>query len=278
MPGDTHGYVLPLTAAETARLHRQAHFLDRSTNPLLARYIRPGMNCVELGCGLGASTQTIRELLGRAGRLTAVDQGEAFLRYTQDRLDKTGNVGVDFINSRAEEFDFPLDCDLVFGRAVLHHTRGPEQIFSRAAASLPRGGFVIFQEPVISAIHRTRLPEPVAQLWRWYSALGEFGGFHFDVGDSLAGFAQDAGLEIVEMSGFEPMLVSQDDLSVYPGLLQVFGDQLVAADLATTAEVEKVQRALEVEAERGVPLPYVPFLHCVAMRPLHWPGSGSLER
>ncbi|MEM6847225.1 MAG: class I SAM-dependent methyltransferase, partial [Pseudomonadota bacterium] len=103
MPGDTHGYVLPLTAVETARLHRQAHFLDRSTNPLLARYIRPGMNCVELGCGLGASTQTICELLGRAGRLTAVDQGEAFLRYSDVRLQQTGNVGVSFINSRAEE-------------------------------------------------------------------------------------------------------------------------------------------------------------------------------
>ncbi|MEM8552541.1 MAG: methyltransferase domain-containing protein [Pseudomonadota bacterium] len=269
MPGNPHGYVLPLTEVETLRLHRQAHYLDRSTNPLLARYVRPGMNCIELGCGLGASTQTIRELLGRAGSLTAVDQGAAFLNYTRGRLDKTGNPGVEFVNSLAEDFEFPPESDLIFGRAVLHHTRAPQDVFRRAASSLSRGGFVVFQEPVVSAIHRNRLPEPVTQLWHWYAALGEFGGFHFDVGDDLAGYAHDAGLEIVEMSGFEPMLVSEDDLSVYPSLLQVFGDQMVSAGLAEAADIEAAQRGLEVEAKRGMPLPYVPFTHCVAMRPLH---------
>ncbi|RAH99343.1 hypothetical protein DLJ53_22675 [Acuticoccus sediminis] len=269
------GYVLPLTAEETRRLHNQAHYLDRCTDPLLARYVRPGMHCVELGCGVGSSTQSIRQILGRTGTLTTVDQGVAFLDYTRQRLDQTGNDGVTFVHASAEYYAFPAELDLVFGRAVLHHTRDPWDVYARAAAALERGGFIIFQEPAMSAIFRHALPRGVESLWRWYIALGEQGGFHFDIGDDLARFATRAGLEIVEMAGYEPILVSDEDRSVYPKLLRVIGDQLLVAGLASREALEKVQDELEEAAREGIPMSYIPFIHCVAMRPLHAAPAGE---
>ncbi len=262
-------YVLPLTEDEIARLHAQAHYLDHATDPLLHRYVRPGMHCVEFGCGLGPSTETIRTTLGRVGSLTSVDQGPAFLDYTRRRLEMTGNAGVRFVNSRAEEFALPDGLDLIFGRAVLHHTRDAAGIYARCAAALEPGGFVIFQEPVVSGIFRHALPEPVALLWRWYLALGARGGVDFDVGEKLADFALDAGLELVEMAGYEPILVSEADRSTYPSLLKVVESQLIESEIATPPEVAATLEELAALAVAGRPLPYVPFNHLVATRPLH---------
>lgn len=269
MTAEQHDYVLPLTEEETTRLHAQAHVLDRFTNPLLARYVRPGMHCVEIGCGLGASTQTIREILGRTGKLTTVDQGDAYLNYTRNRLAATGNDGVDFVKGTAETHAFEPGSDLVFGRAVLHHTRTPGDIFARAAASLSPGGFVIFQEPTISAAIRGHHPAPMRRYWELYSALGEALEMSLEVGDDLAGFARTSGLEILELSMFEPTFIGPKERAIYATLLPAFSDNLMKHGIATAEDLEAVQRGLEDEIARDEPLYFCPFTQVVAMRPLH---------
>jgi SAM-dependent methyltransferase len=260
------GYVLKPGADEIRRLHAQAHILDRSTNPLLSRYVRPGMNCVEIGCGLGSSTQQIADLVGRSGRVTALDQSDLYLDYTRRRLEYAGDEGIAFVRASAETYRFPRDLDLVFGRAVLHHVHDPALVFSRAAEGLRVGGLAVFQEPDMGAILAAPIGPAQRQLWTWYMTIGRNEGFDFNVGEHLASIAVASGLAVLEVAAFQPYLVSPDERAILPGLIHTIRSLVLSRRIATEAELDACAAALEAETKRGVS-PYLTFVHVVAMKP-----------
>lgn len=117
---------------------------------LLSDYVRSGMTVADLGCGLGYFSIGMAGLVGREGRVLAVDLqpkmlGEAFRRAV------AAGVGerISFLPCRADSLDItePLDFALAFWMA--HETPDVGNFFTQVRAALKPEGVLLVAEPRI---------------------------------------------------------------------------------------------------------------------------------
>jgi SAM-dependent methyltransferase len=123
------------TAAGRIRAARRARFLIDATG------LRPGVRCLELGCGTGEFTM---RLVDSGCELTAVDISEASVTRCRERVGDRAKVVVG--NIETGEGLEGREFDAVVGVSVLHHV--DVNACLRAIAPLLRGGGrLAFSEP-----------------------------------------------------------------------------------------------------------------------------------
>lgn len=99
--------------------------------------VRPGMTCLDLGCGNGTLTA---ELRGRGLTVTGMDASPEMLALARER-----HPDLRFVEGDATTFELDEPVDVVFSNAVLHWIdRGlhPAALAHVAAALRPGGQFV----------------------------------------------------------------------------------------------------------------------------------------
>jgi len=135
----------------------------------LAALVQPlaGGRAVDLGCGTGALTARLPELVG-AGEVLGLDTSAAMLAAATEHASPT----VRFAAGDLAAFDEPGGWDLVLSNAALHWVPDHAGVLARWAAALRPGGQLAVQVPANAdhASHRvaatTALEEP------FLSALG----------------------------------------------------------------------------------------------------------
>jgi SAM-dependent methyltransferase len=146
--------------------------------------LREGWRCVDVGAGGGDVSVALAEVVGRDGRIYAVDSdprardavAEAAAAYSQ----------VIAITQAGEELLLPEPVDLAFCRFLLMHVRDPREVLDRMGRAVRIGGWVVAQEPITSAgrVGGRPLSMPDAR--------------HPDVGALLPVLVRDAGLDVVD--------------------------------------------------------------------------------
>jgi hypothetical protein len=85
------GYVHARDAKEYQRLRDQARMWQEATAQVLATVgLGPGMNCLDVGCGLGAAMQLMAERVGPEGRVTGIESDAALAAQSLDELRREG--------------------------------------------------------------------------------------------------------------------------------------------------------------------------------------------
>jgi SAM-dependent methyltransferase len=142
----SHGEEIALTAQKlwnwegpigTARYQRRAHYL--------ARGLRPGVQCLEIGCGTGMYTES---LVGTGAKITAVDISNDLLMNARKRSLQVNMIEADIcrLPFRNEYFDE------IVGSSILHHLDidlGLKEIYR----VLKKGGRIRFTEPNYLNLH-----------------------------------------------------------------------------------------------------------------------------
>ncbi len=101
--------------------------------------IRPGMRCLDLGCGNGALTERLKE----AGlEVTGMDASENMLQIARSR-----HPGLTFIRGDATGFSLDHPVDIIFSNAVFHWIDAPKQpdLLACVFAALKPGGQLVFE-------------------------------------------------------------------------------------------------------------------------------------
>lgn len=146
--------------------------------------LREGWRCVDVGAGGGDVTLALAEIVGRDGRVYAVDIDPR----ARDEVARAASTHsqVLAITQAAEELTLPESVDLAFCRFVLMHVIDPVVVLRRMGACVRPGGWVVAQEPVTSAgrVGGEAMSMPDAR--------------HPDVGALLPALGRDAGLDIVD--------------------------------------------------------------------------------
>jgi SAM-dependent methyltransferase len=146
--------------------------------------LAPGWRCVDVGAGQGDVAVALAEVVGREGRVYAVDADPA----ARDEAARAAaaHSQVLAITQAAEDLLLPEPVDLAFCRFLLLHVLDPAAVLSRMAGVLRPGGYLVAQEPITSAgrVDGTALSMPDAR--------------HPDVGAVLPALVRRAGLEIVD--------------------------------------------------------------------------------
>lgn len=117
-----------------------AAFESLRREAVAALQLQPGQQVLDVGCGTGLSLPLLHEVVGRHGRIVAVEQSPPMLAQARQRC--KGWPGVEFIESAAEEAPLPGDMDaalLFFTHDLMQH---PEAL-DRLLAALKPGAHVV---------------------------------------------------------------------------------------------------------------------------------------
>jgi len=146
--------------------------------------IGPGWTCVDVGAGGGDVTVALAEIVGREGRVYAVDSDP----QARDEVASAAaaHSQVLAITQAGEDLRLPEPVDLAFCRFLLLHVADPAVVLRRMASATRPGGWVVAQEPITSAgrVDGLAFSMPDAR--------------HPDVGALLPALVREAGLDIVD--------------------------------------------------------------------------------
>ena len=163
--------------------------------------IGPGWTCVDVGAGGGDVSVALAEIVGRDGRVYAVDSDPT----TRDEVAESAaaHSQVLAITQAGEDLRLPETVDLAFCRFLLLHVADPAVVLRRMAVAVRPGGWVVAQEPITSAgrIDGQPFSMPDAR--------------HPDVGAILPSLVRDAGLDIVDAWAEAPAGVGPGPVTRY---------------------------------------------------------------
>ncbi len=167
--------------------------------------IGPGWVCVDVGAGGGDVTIALAEIVGRDGRVYAVDSDPE----TRDEVAEAASAHsqVLAVTQAGEDLRLPEAVDLAFCRFLLLHVVDPVVVLDRMARAVRPGGWVVAQEPVTSAGRVAGLPFSMPD------------ARHPDIGALLPALARDAGLVIVDAWAEAPAGAGPGPVAEYLTLL-----------------------------------------------------------
>jgi len=184
-----------------------------------------GWRCVDVGAGGGDVTVALAEMVGRDGRVYAVDSDP--LARDEVARAAAAHAQVIALTQAGEDLLLPEEVDLAFCRFLLLHVVDPAVVVTKMAAAVRPGGWVVAQEPITSAGRIGGAPMSMPD------------AHHPDVGALLPALVRNASLEVVDAwaeapAGVGPGAVSQylesltgidpgDDPIVLPPLVTVIG-------------------------------------------------------
>ncbi|HET7489543.1 MAG TPA: methyltransferase domain-containing protein [Acidimicrobiales bacterium] len=146
--------------------------------------LREGWRCVDVGAGGGDVTVALAEVVGRDGRVYAVDSDPRSRDETAEAA--AAHAQVVAITQAGEDLLLPEPVDLAFCRFLLLHVVEPVVVLRRMGQAVRPGGWVVAQEPITSAGRVGGEP------------LSMPGARHPDVGAVLPALVRQAGLDTVD--------------------------------------------------------------------------------
>ncbi len=182
---------------------------DVYRRPLATALERLGLGanwrCVDVGAGGGDVSVALAEMVGRDGRVYAVDSDPS----TRDEVARAAaaHAQVIALTQAGEDLSLPEEVDLAFCRFLLLHVLEPIDVVQKMAGAVRRGGWVVAQEPITSA---GRIAG---------AALSMPGARHPDVGAVLPALVRDAGLDVVDAWAEAPAGVGPGPVAEYLGSL-----------------------------------------------------------
>ncbi len=160
-----------------------------------------GWRCVDVGAGGGDVSVALAEMVGRDGRVYAVDSDPR----TRDEVARAAaaHAQVIALTQAGEDLSLPEEVDLAFCRFLLLHVHEPLAVVRMMAAAVRPGGWVVAQEPITTAGRIAGTPFSMP------------GARHPDVGAVLPALVRDVGLEVIDAWAEAPAGVGPGPVSRY---------------------------------------------------------------
>jgi arsenite methyltransferase len=128
-------------------------FNRRASNPknkpdqiLKALTLQPRQNVADIGAGGGYFSLRFAELVGREGRVFAVDTNSGFLEFIKNSRREKGLDNVETILVTEDGLTLPENVDLILMRNVCHHIPHRPEYFRRLKGFLKPGGRIAIVE------------------------------------------------------------------------------------------------------------------------------------
>jgi len=162
-----------------------------------------GWRCVDVGAGGGDVSVALAEMVGRDGRVYAVDSDPLARDEVARAAAAAAHAQVIALTQAGEDLSLPEEVDLAFCRFLLLHVLEPLAVVRMMAGAVRSGGWVVAQEPITTAgrIAGSPISMPDAP--------------HPDVGALLPALVRDAGLEVVDAWAEAPAGVGPGPVARY---------------------------------------------------------------
>jgi SAM-dependent methyltransferase len=162
-----------------------------------------GWRCVDVGAGGGDVSVALAEMVGRDGRVYAVDSDPLARDEVAHAAAAVAHAQVIALTQAGEDLTLPEEVDLAFCRFLLLHVLDPAVVVRRMAAVVKPGAWVVAQEPITTAGRIAGIP------------LSMPDAPHQDVGAILPALIRQAGLEVIDAWAEAPAGVGPGPVARY---------------------------------------------------------------
>jgi SAM-dependent methyltransferase len=265
-------YVLGTHDAELERLGLQ-HQVWRAN--VLAFWHRAGLTrgktVIDAGAGPGFATTDLAEIVGREGRVIAIERSARFLEFLRDEATRRLLPQVETIAGDLLEIAWPQGvADFVWCRWVLAFVADPSLVLKRMARALKPGGAVLIHEYcdysswslLPSLPEMDRFVELVVRTWR--SAGGEP-----DIARDLPHLLPAAGLVLERAEAVQFAITPQDFMWHWPlSFIDVNTARQVELGNLSAKEAKEMREAIQARLSEPAALMLTPsVLQTVARKP-----------
>src|SRR5688572_7382450 len=106
-----------------------------------------GQHLADVGCGPGYATVDLAGIVGRTGRVTAIDRSSQFLERVERRVQSLALENVDIVERDLDEAALPkLNADGAWCRWVFAFLRKPRKLLRSIHQTLKAGGKLVIYE------------------------------------------------------------------------------------------------------------------------------------
>jgi ubiquinone/menaquinone biosynthesis C-methylase UbiE len=221
------------------RLQVLARALWPTTSVLLARAgLRPGMRCLDLGCGGGEVTFELARIAGDAGHATGFDMDETKLALGREAAATKGIGNIEFRAANVNEWDEPDAYDLIYCRFLLTHLGRPVELLRKMWAALKPGGAMVVEDIDFNGYFCHPANEGFNFYVETYRRVVERRGGDADIGPKLYGYFLEAGIPNVNLSLIQFVDVRGEAKTLSLSTLENIVPAILEEGIATEDEVK----------------------------------------
>jgi ubiquinone/menaquinone biosynthesis C-methylase UbiE len=227
------------------RLRILARVMRPTTLDLLERAgMRPGMTCLEVGCGGGDLAFDMARLVGPEGRVLGTDFDQTKLELARREAAAQQLANIEFRLADITQDAVEEKFDLIHARFVLTHLRNPADALIRMREALKPAGVMVIED--IDFQGYFCYPE-CAALRRYvelYTQTAARRGCNANIGPSLPAMLADAGFQRIQMNVVHPAGTTGEVKMISPLTMENIADAVLAEGLASRVEIDQLVAAL----------------------------------
>jgi SAM-dependent methyltransferase len=226
-------------------------FAETTTRLLDGVGLAPGMTCLDVGCGGGDVAADLARRVGPDGRVLGIDRDAVALEIARREAaeQNLGNVEYRVLDVLALRDTGRFGA--VYARFLLSHLPDPGAALASMVRALGSGG-VLAVEDVDFAGHFC-FPDCQAfrDYVRLYGAAARAKGGDPDIGPRLPSLLREAGLGEIGMRVVQPAGIDGEVKLLSAITMEMIGEAVVAAGLASPQELGRIVDELAVAARDG---------------------------
>jgi ubiquinone/menaquinone biosynthesis C-methylase UbiE len=212
---------------------------------LLRAGLQPGMHVADLGCGVGATTRMLAEMVGLSGHVTGIDLSSSQLKQGCLQCQEAGITHVSFVEASATDTGLPRNSlDLVYCRFLLLHLVDPAVCLREMLALLKPGGVLVVEDGDLTMAGSV----PASSL-RWFAnlfgRLGPMRGLDYSLATRLFHLVAAAGFPEPEIEIHQPAIARGEDRFLLQWSVEEAGPAFIDAGLVTRAELDGILADME---------------------------------
>jgi SAM-dependent methyltransferase len=241
----TSEYILRGGVAGRERLRTLSRVMRPSSLALLQRAgLRPGMACLEVGCGGGDLAFDMARIVGDAGQVVGTDFDETELGLAAKEAASQGLHNVAFRLADITEAEAGASFDLVHARFLLTHLPDPAAALAKMRRALRPGGVVVVEDIDFRAHFAYPESKALDRYVALYMELARRRGRDPIIGPRLPALLHDAGFGNVQMNVVQPAGLAGDVKLMTPLTMESIGPALIAEGLAAAEEIDSLTASL----------------------------------
>jgi ubiquinone/menaquinone biosynthesis C-methylase UbiE len=209
-----------------------------TTSALLDRVrLRPGMSCLDLGCGGGDVTFELARRVGPAGRVVGVDMDEVKIGLARQTAKAQGLPGVEFRVMNVYAWAEPDTYDLVYCRNLLQHLSRPVEVLRTMWEAVREDGVIVVEDADFEGSFCDPPNEGFAFWVEAYQRVLERHGGDPLVGRKLHRHFSEAGIPAPELSVVQRADVGGEAKTLPHSTVQATAGAIIAEGIASADQL-----------------------------------------
>lgn len=199
--------------------------------------VRPGLRCLDLGCGGGEGTFELALLAGPGGSVTGLDMDAEKLALAREAAQERGIGNVEFRAGNVNEWDEPDAYDFVYCRFLLQHLTQPLDLLRRMWAAVRAGGVIAVEDADFDGLFCDP-PNAGFDFYRtMYPEVCRRNGGDPAIGRKLYRYFGQAGIPDAQSRLAQGLAVTEEQKAIAVLTLEACADAITGAGLASADEV-----------------------------------------